>query len=477
MPAKWGGVEHLGEDLLSVHENKKTIDFENEGGELYICGNPPYLGTDGRTPEQNAEMKLIFDRNNIKKWRKLDYVASWFMKAAEYGQLAPVSAAFVSTNSICQGEQVPTLWPRIHEMGTKISFAYTSFKWKNLASDNAGVAVVIVGISSKESIKKKIYSDIQDENVTVAEVEDINAYLAPGKNIVVSPRLHAPSDRSQMRWGSKKADGGWLVLSYSDRNAIVEDCPNAADYIRPYTGASEYIRGKLSYCIWIEDKEFERAKNIHRLAERFDKVGQFRLSSRKKATRDAARFPYKFTEIGSVAKECAIIIPTINSENREYLPVGLLSSLPIVGASAFVIADAPLHNFAILSSKLHKVWISAVCGRLKTDLRYSNTLGWNTFPIPDLTRKMISDLTVCSEQILIARESHFPKTISELYDPANMPSNLQAAHDHCDEVFERIYLGRRFKNNTERLEKLFDLYASSLRGRVAEVDQTERLLQ
>lgn len=261
-----------------------------------------------------------------------------------------------------------------------------------------------------------------------------------------------------MVWGNKPTDDGNLVLSSAERVQLCAANPGSERFIRPYYGAAEYIRGLERFCIWVEDADADAAKKILELNARFEKVKEFRLSSKAAETRPAARFSYKFRQIQSVASQYTLILPQVSSERREYLPIGLLPERSIVSNLAFALYDAPLWNMALIASRLHQVWIATVCGKLETRYRYSNTLGWNTFPVPTLTDKNKADLTRSAEDILLAREHHFPATIADLYDPENMPEGLRQAHDRNDEILERIYIGRRFKNDTERLEKLFDLY-------------------
>jgi hypothetical protein len=342
--------------------------------------------------------------------------------------------------------------------GHEISFAHTSFKWANLASHNAGVTVVVVGISNHAGKVRRLFTTTDDASVTVKEVEFINAYLVPGPNVIVEAVSRPPANKATMVWGNKPTDGGNLVLSPEQRRALRATNPEADRFIRPYYGVAEYIRGLERFCIWVQDDEADVAIKIPELRKRFEAVRDFRLSSKAAETRPAARFPHKFRQIQSVAAQHSLMLPQVSSERREYLPVGLLSEQSIVSNLAFALYDAPLWNMALIASRLHLVWIATVCGKLKTDFRYSNILGWNTFPVPTLTGKNKSDLTRCAEDILLAREAHFPATIADLYGPDQMPADLRGVHERNDEVLERIYIGRRFRNDTERLEKLFELY-------------------
>jgi hypothetical protein len=267
-----------------------------------------------------------------------------------------------------------------------------------------------------------------------------------------------PSDRRVMFWGNKPTDGGNLIMSSEEARKTIQWEPRAAEFLRPYFGSDEFIKGTPRVCIWVEDSKEGEAHEIRDLAVRFESVREFRANSKAKETRSAAKYPYKFRQIQGAPGNSSIIVPIHSSESREYLPVGVLSPGGIISNAAYALYDAPLWNMALIASRLHLVWIATVCGKLETRYRYSNTLGWNPFPVPTLTDKNKADLTRCAEDILLAREAHFPATIAELYDTENMPAGLREAHERNDEALERIYIGRRFKNDTERLEKLFDLY-------------------
>jgi hypothetical protein len=261
-----------------------------------------------------------------------------------------------------------------------------------------------------------------------------------------------------MDYGNKPTDGGGLILTQSQFHAAVRLAPEASKYIRRFIGSSDGIGGTLRYCLWVSDLDLGPASRVAFISSRIADVVESRSQSTKPATVAASKWGHKFQEIRQVGNEIPIIVPRHSSEHREYLPFALGEFGTIVADSAFAFYNADWWNIAIFASRLHMVWIASVCGKIKTDLRYSNTLGWNTFPIPKLTEKNRGDLTRCVENIVLARESHFPATIAELYDPEKMPEDLRRAHELNDEVLERIYVGRRFKNDTERLDRLFDLY-------------------
>ncbi len=459
-PTTGTGVKVQREDLDLFGEMGEVaeIDFENQGGETYICGNPPYLGSTWQSKEQKDDLKLIFD-GRTKLWKSLDYVAGWFMKAADYGTQTTSAAAFVSTNSICQGQQVPILWPLIFETGHEIAFAHTSFKWANLASHNAGVTVVIVGISNHAGKVRHLFS-VENNGETVAkEAENINAYLVAGYNLIVEKRANPLNNCSKMVRGNIPADGGSLYLSVRDKDE--NDKLFKANLIKLCLGSDEFISGKLKYCLWLQDAEPEIIESNSFVSERLTLVSQMRENSTRAGTRAAASSPHLFLERRQMGNEEIIAIPAISSENREYLPIGVLPAGSIITGKMYGIFNAPLWNMALIASRLHWVWIGTVCVRMRTDFSYSNTLGWNTFPVPTLTDRNKADLTRCAEEILLAREHYFPATIADMYDRDRMDTEfplVREAHDRNDEILERIYIGRRFKNDTERLEKLFELY-------------------
>lgn len=455
-PPTGTAVKLQGDDLFSTPLDQAQIDFENEGGETYICGNPPYLGSTWQDDEQKNDLKAIFD-HRTKTWKSLDYVAGWFMKAADYGVHTNAVAAFVSTNSICQGQQVPILWPLIFKTGHKIAFAHTSFKWANLASHNAGVTVVIVGISNHVGKSRKLYSIADDGGFVLREAEYINAYLVSGVDVVVEKKSSPMTELADMSFGNKPVDGGNLLLSSTEVKLLSLTYAQQERFIRRIYGSEEFINGKERYCLWIEDKDLDEALAIPLIKQRIDGVRSMRLSSRDKSANDMAKRAHQMREM-NIGHNHTIVVPAVSSEKREWFQIGLIDKRSTITNRNFALYDAPIWNLAILSSKFHYVWIDAVCGKLETRFNYSNTMGWNTFPLPPLTEKNKADLTRCAEDILLAREAHFPATIADLYDPDNMPENLRHAHERNDEVLERIYIGRRFKNDTERLEKLFDLY-------------------
>jgi hypothetical protein len=442
-------VKVTADDLFETPLEQAEIDFQNEGGETYVCGNPPYLGGKGQTPSQKAELAYVFgSRDQI---GELDYVAAWLLKGAEYVAHNDAEAAFVATNSVNQGAQVHQLWPRIFKLGIEIGFAHKDFKWTNNATHNAAVICSIIGLR-RQGRKAKVLFD----NGLVREVLCIGPYLIPGHQIVVLQALTPVSDLMPIITGNSPYDGGNLILSSDERAELVRQYPKAGVLTKRLYGSRDYLNGEQRFCLWIDEASLPLAESIPEIKERIDGVRLSRVRGGDVARGLASR-PHQFRYTHQ-AKSHLLIAPRVSSERRPYIPFGLLPRNCIVGDSAQAIYDADIWHLSILLSLVHMAWVRAVSGRLKTDLRYSSALCYNTFPVPLLTEQNKADLTRCAENILLAREAHFPATIADLYDPDTMPENLRHAHEHNDEVLERIYIGRRFKNDTERLEKLFDLY-------------------
>ncbi len=454
-PPTGTSVKVQAEDLFELPLDQAEIDFDNEGGETYICGNPPYSGKGKKESQQLDDMDFIFSRLT-EKYGYVDYVGCWFVLAADYCRRADAVAALVATNSICQGRQLPQVWPHVLGKDIEIAFAHLSFKWTNNAARNAGVTCAIIGIAKRcARSEKTIY-----EGEFSRTVPNINAYLVSGPEVVVEsiPTPLSPS-LPVMQTGSVPNDGGNLILEPDEVRRLTLESPEAKRFVHAFFGSEDYLQGGTRSCLVISDDDVRHVRKTAYISERLERVAALRAASKKKETREKlSKVPHRFQHRGAIPSQHALIIPSVSSERREWFPAGILSSGTVISNLAFMIIDAPLWNLGLIASRLHLVWIATVCGKLKTDFRYSNTLGWNTFPVPMLTDKNKVDLTRCAEDILLAREHHFPATIADLYDPVNMPADLRAAHDCNDEVLERIYIGRRFKNDTERLEKLFDLY-------------------
>jgi hypothetical protein len=462
-PPTGTGVKLKSDDLFNTPLDQAQIDFENEGGETYICGNPPYVWSNEQSAEQKSEVEAIFSPYTS-SWKTLNYVSCWFVRAAEFARHTRCQSAFVSINTICQGQSVGALWPVIFSLRKEIKFAHTSFKWSNLASKNAGVTVVIIGVSDPGSGKKTIFSEDENGSVSAKAATHINAYLIDGQDVLVKKSTQSISGLSEMKFGNKPVDGGHLLMSKDELGDLGLSEDDIPDLTKRILGAAELVDGVERYCLWIDDEKLERALQYPSIRERIERVRASRISSRDKGANEMADRSHQFREM-NIGEHATIVIPAVSSESRRYLPIHVVSNDTVISNRCYGIFDSPLFQFALLASRMHLVWIATVCGRLELRFSYSSTLGWNTFPVPTLTEKNRANLTRCAEGILLAREAHFPATIAHLYDPANMPADVREAHERNDETLERIYIGRRFRNDTERLEKLFELYTKMTANR------------
>ncbi len=455
-PPTGTSVRLLGDDLFETPLDQPEIDFENAGGETYICGNPPYRGRNKKDASQKADLAALAGHRTTKH-RTMDYVAGWLLKSADYiHAVHGASGALVATNSVCQGEQVRVIWPLIYDRGVEICFAHQSFQWSNLASHNAGVTVVVIGLAKKGARPKSLYSDELER-----AVDTIGPYLLPNTTVIVEPRVAPSGPQNKLYLGNMAKDGGNLIMSLNAGRDLLENHAVSPNLIRHFYGSEELIHAKPRACLWIDDDQASVALESAEVARVIERVRRFRIESDAASTRAHASASHRFVQLSAANGERAIVVPRVSSENRPYLPVSYLAGGPVIGDKCYAAYDAPLWNLALIASRLHWVWIGTVCVRMRTDFSYSNTLGWNTFPVPTLTDQNRADLTRCAEEILLAREAHYPATIAELYDPKKMPANLREAHERNDEVLERIYIGRRFRNDTERLEKLFDMYTKT----------------
>lgn len=449
-PPTGTGVKVQANDLFETPLDQAEIDFENEGGETYICGNPPYIGDKKQSKRQKSDLEAIFSAHT-QRWKSLDYISGFFYKASELILSQACQVSFVTTNSITQGQQVNVLWPILFRSSEIVS-AHTSFKWANLAAHNAGVTVVILQLGPKDGrIKRRIF----DEGVE-RSVDHISPYLIAQETPFVGNAAQPIAMLPSMTNGCAAKDGGNLLLD--SKSQLPSDDEVAKSLIKQFWGSDEIINGRPRFCLWIDEIDLPVIGESLFVTERIEKVRAMRCDSLKAATRAWAEKPYRFVEIRRPLSDSVLALPSVATEVRPYLTPSILSGDVVVSNLAFAMFDPPTWAFALLSSRIHICWVRAVCGQLETRIRYSNTLGWNTFPVPTLTDQNKADLTRCAEDILLAREAHFPATIADLYDPEKMPEDLRAAHERNDEVLERIYIGRRFRNDTERLEKLFELY-------------------
>ncbi|MEP3049768.1 MAG: DNA methyltransferase [Erythrobacter sp.] len=457
-------VKLRGDDLFNTPLDQAEIDFENEGGETYICGNPPYVWTNDQSKEQKDDLRHLFEAHT-RSWKSLNYVSGWFLKLVQYNRVAEATGAFVAINTICQGQHAILLWPIVLKDGNRIAFAHTDFKWQNLAANNAGVTVVIVGLSRSTSNQATLFYE-EDGDTVALSASKIGPYLVPNIDTIIQKQGVQISALGEMLRGNMPYEGGHLLLSMQERDSILSENPAASPFIRRISGSSEIIDGKPKYCVWIDDADLNKAMEIEPLSERLAKVRTLREGNKDDSIKALGATPHRFREM-NIAEATLVAMPAVSSEKRDYLPVDLLDSHHTITNRAYGIFDGDLVVLSILASRLHIIWVGIVCGRLERRYSYTNTLGWNTFPTPNLTAQHRADLTRCAEDLLLAREAHFPKTIAELYDPEKMPENLRHAHDRNDEVLERIYIGRRFKNDTERLEKLFELYTKMTSAKAA----------
>jgi hypothetical protein len=446
-----------------VCENALRIDWEKicpppeDGGEVFIVGNPPYLGKGKLTPDQKADMDYIFGDKKI-KYGYIDFVGAWFLKGAEYCGNRRAKLALVATNSVGQGRQAPVLWPCVFKNNVEFSFVHTSFKWANNAARKAAVFCVIVGLRPCGPDKKYIFTD-----GTKNEVSNITAYFTEGKTIFIKPSSKAISDQlPHMDLGNKANDNGNLILSSLERAILLENHPDADRFLRPYLGSKELNNGLERYCLWLNDADLQGALSIPEIAARIENNRIFRSSREDDGNRALASRPHQMREMKSGSKD-TIFVSIMTSQKREYLACGMVSGNTILSGQAFAIYNGPIWALALISSRLHFIWVATICGQLKEDYRYSNDLGWNTFPSPKFTDDQLAALETSAMAILRTRYGHYPATIAELYDPDKMPDDLRAAHKANDELLEVMYIGRSFRNDTERLEHLFKLYAAKIK--------------
>lgn len=428
----------------------ESVCPKNPDDEIYIIGNPPYLGYSRQNALQKEDLGIV--AGYIPNYKKLDYIAIWFVKASNFISTERMKYAFVSTNSITQGEQVGLLFPFIIEKNQEIFFAYQSFKWENNAKGNAGVAVVIIGIQNSTSSVKQLFA-----NNRVKEVKNINPYLLDATNIFIYPRRTSISDLPEMIKGSSPGDNGNLLLKADEALSIIQKYPKSEKFIKKYIGAEEFMNGSERFCIHIDIDELDQAKEIPDFTDRFRKVSDFRMASTKEATRKKSLTPYFFDE-DKYIEDDFLLIPQTGSERREYLPIGYFSAAYVPSNAVRVVYGSSSLLFGILSSRMHIVWVRAIAGRLKTDMQYSNTLCYNTFPFPEINAKQKQLLTEYVFAVLDERAKFPEKTMAWLYNPETMPEGLQQAHHELDLAIERIYRLRPFDSDADRLEYLFKLY-------------------
>lgn len=432
------------------------FEFEGASQQVYIMGNPPYLGSTFQDKDQKADMAHVFA--GLNGYKKLDYISCWFFKAAKYIDNNEAEFAFVTTNSICQGEQVALLWPHVLADRLEICFAHTSFKWTNNAKGNAGVTCAVVGMSNFGKKTKKIYHD------GVAQlVKNISPYLIEGETAYVIKRAKPISDVAIMDNGNKPVDGGNLILSKSEYQSLLESHPASRKFIRKLYGSEEFIKGKDRWCLWISDEMLKEARSIPFITERIRKTKEMRLASKDSGANKLADFPHQFRDFRY--HEETLVIPSVSSENRDYIPIGYVEKGSVITNLAFAIFGAPTLMLGLISSRMHMTWVRAVAGRLETRLRYSSVLCYNTFPVPKLIEKQKEEIEELSYEVLDARDAHVGKTLAQLYDPDKMPDDLREAHRKLDLAVDRCYRKKEFESDSERLEVLFSMYEKMTAGK------------
>jgi len=454
-----------------IHGNATRLDWnlvcpKKEWDEVYILGNPPYLGARLQSIVQKEDMLNVFKGH--KGFNNLDYIACWFFKGSEFIAKSNSKLALVSTNSICQGEQVSLIWPIIFSYGLEIGFAYKSFKWTNNAKNQAAVICSIISVQNQSKNIKYLFSNDVKKNV-----DSINAYLiGNSQNVFIYKRNKPLSQLPNIVFGSMPNDGGNLILEDYEKNQLIEKYPDAKKFIKKLVGAEEFTNSTNRWCLWINDLEVEEAKKIQPISERLDKVFMSRIESAREATKKLAKKPHAFGEIRHVNLN-SIIIPSTTSSRRNYVPIGFLDSSTIITNRAHVIYGAEHYVFSVLSSKIHMVWLGSVAGRLKNDYLYSALICYNNFPFPSINDYQKEELNKYVFRVLEERENHSERNLSQLYDPDKMPDGLREAHHQLDLAVERCYRSKPFESDEERLEYLFKLYEKM----IAEENEKQTLFQ
>ncbi len=443
-----------------VNGNSLVISWEDvcskkEDDEVYVIGNPPFLGTLGRSDEQRAEMKDVF--SGFKTLGNLDYVACWFWKGAQYAANTNTELAMVATNSVCQGEQVSQLWPSIFELGLNIHFAYPTFPWANNARDKAAVHVIIVGLTTKVKTKY-LYQQVLGEWHS-QQVQNISPYLVEGNNIAVTP-VNKPIVKTvpPILFGNKPTDGGYLLLDRAERDLLIGREPAAEKWLRKVLGADEFLNSKERWCLWLVDATRAEIEQMPLVLERVRNVEKFRSNSSKVATRKKAATPHLFDENRHPSSGNYIVIPRVSSQSRKYIPIGFFDHTVVSTDRNFILPNGTLYEFSILMSLIHNEWMRLVAMRLKSDYSYGNKVVYNTFPWPSPTEHQKKELTKLSENILLIREDYPGKTLAELYNPETMPIDLLEAHNTLDMAVDKLFRSKPFKDASERLSFLLARY-------------------
>ena len=437
--------------------NAARVDWNavcpNSGAdEIYLISNPPYVGSSMQTSEQKSEFKSVFGARPFSK--NLDYISLWFVKGADYIAGTKSELAFVTTNSVAQGEHMSLMFPTVFATGVEIGFAYTSFKWENNAKRNAGVTVAVISLRNPSRAPKYIYTD--DIQITA---KNINGYLTDAQNVIVNRRTKPLSSAlPPMSFGSKATDGGNLLLTSTERNALVSSNPEAEVFVKRYTGASDFINDLDRYCLWISDDDCGAARDIPFIRDRLLRVQESRSAENASSiSKKFAAEPHRFLQRAYKPTD-AILVPSTSSARREYIPLGFVGPETVISNSGYAVYDASLWLFAVLTSTQHMTWVRAVGGQMKTDYRYTNTIVYNNFPVPPLSDAMKEKLTEAALRVLDVREYHCEKTLAELYDPDKMPDDLREAHATVDAMVDSIYSKKPYESDEQRLSDLFAMY-------------------
>jgi hypothetical protein len=437
----------------------------NGGGFFdFVLGNPPFIGKQMQNDQQRADMNEVF--KGVQGAGVLDYVAAWYLKAAQYIQNTKSKVAFVSTNSISQGEQVGVLWSILFNFyKIKIHFAHRTFRWSNEARGNAAVHVVIIGFGTYDEENKRIfdYTDIAGEPQERL-VKSINPYLVEGPASPVFSRPAPISGVPPMSKGSQPTDGGNLILTEIEKETFIKEEPLAAKYLRPFMGSDEFINSTQRWCLWLKDAAPTELRAMASITERIGAVRDMRMASSKAATRKWAQFPTLFTENRQPESDY-LLIPSVSSENRKYIPIGYMDKRVVVSNLAFSLPNATPFLFGVLSSEMHMAWVRSVCGRLKSDYRYSNTIVYNNFPFPlhstDTQKKKVEE---AAQAVLDTRAKYPDSSLADLYSPVTMPPDLVKAHQVLDKAVDQCYRSQPFANELSRIEFLFGLYEQYTTG-------------
>ena len=446
-----------------VHGNALRLEWEDvlpAARCSYVLGNPPFIGKHLQTSKQKLELETAGLAVGAKKVAVLDYVCAWYFKAGALMRLAPsIRCAFVSTNSVAQGEQVSALWAALLPMGAKLHFAHRTFRWSNEASGQAAVHCVIIGWSLFDSTDKVIfeYEDPKGPSHSVP-AQNINPYLVDAPDLLLPSRAQPICNVPSALYGSKPVDDGQLVLTDGERTALLRDEPGAAVFIRPMVSAEEFLHGVPRWCLWLVDAAPEMLRRLPRVMARVQAVRAFRAASAKPQTREHANQPTLFAERRQ-PESPYIVIPLHSSETRRYIPMGYCKPTQILHNSCAAIQNASLYHFGVIESVMHMAWISHVCGRLESRYRYSSNIVYNNFPWPEPTDAQRSAIESAAQAVLDARAAFPGATLADLYDPLTMPPALLKAHQKLDNAIDAAY-GKKgaFKTDAERVAYLFELY-------------------